>query len=339
MVVVPKEAQIHGEDGIAQQFFELSLGAITTNNTGKRIFNAFLAVSSLGNIIVMTYTAARVKQEIAKEGILPAAKFFAQNTDMSLGRVLRWLQRKGQLTRLLRYRWLSPEEHSEKTPVGAFVLHLIACLVLIFATWDLGAGGTYNLLSNFHSYVINGIFGFFLGVGILILRFRGPPATEGDDASRSGHAGRRKTWAEMTGKRFNPVVSVVCAIIYIIGNLWPIVAAWIKPEGDMLRKYTWWIMPTIAWTVVCIGALWFVGFVAVAYSIDRKHHKVFVVEKKPEFESADGGDGPVTGEDAKGGGLVMVHETVYLSWVGRETLRLRQPQEVAEEEAWHGRPF
>lgn len=55
------------------------------------------------------------------------------------------------------------------------------------------------------------------------------------------------------------------------------------------------------------------------------------MEKKPEFESAYGGDGPGTDEDAKDGGLVMVHETVYLSWVGREILRLRLPQEMTME--------
>jgi hypothetical protein len=43
-------------------------------------------------MIVMTYTAARVKQEIAKEGILPYPRFFAQNTDLSLGRLLAWLR-------------------------------------------------------------------------------------------------------------------------------------------------------------------------------------------------------------------------------------------------------
>ncbi|KAK3177785.1 hypothetical protein K4F52_009483 [Lecanicillium sp. MT-2017a] len=325
MVVVPKDSQVHGEDGVAQQFFELSLGGIGSSNVGKRIFNAFLAVSSVGNIIVMTYTAARVKQEIAKEGILPAAKFFAQNTDMSLGRVLRWLQRKGWLAPILRYRWLSPEEHSEKTPVGAFVLHLIACFVLIFATWGLSAGGTYYLVSNLNSYVINGIFGVLLGMGILILRFRGPPAPDAGDASHASHPAPRKTWGETTGKRFNPIVSVTCAVIYIIGNLWPVVASWVKPEADFTHKYKWWIMPTICWAVICLGAAWFLCFMAIAFNIGRKQHKVYVVEKKPEFESAYGGDGPVSHEDAKAGGLVMVHETVYLSWVGRETLRARQP--------------
>ncbi|GKT54393.1 high-affinity methionine permease [Colletotrichum tofieldiae] len=52
------------EENVTQRFFERTYGRL---GSGVRIFNAFLAISSIGNIIVMTYTAARVKQEIAKE--------------------------------------------------------------------------------------------------------------------------------------------------------------------------------------------------------------------------------------------------------------------------------
>lgn len=327
MVVVPKEAQINGEGGVAQQFFEMSLGRLTANNTGKRIFNAFLAISSMGNIIVMTYTASRVKQEIAKEGILPFAKFFAQNKDMSLGRVLRWFQSKGWFTRVLRLRWFSPEEHSEKTPVGAFVLHFFSCLILIFATWGLEPASAYTLLTSLSSYVINGFFGSFLGLGILILRFRGPPATAATD-EHTTLPDAPPSWRKMTGKHINPVLSVFCATIYLIGNLWPVVTTWIKPTTALEDTIKWWLVPTISWAIIGLGCAWYLGFIGVAHNIDRKHHKVFIVEKKPEFESADG-EPPQPDKPANG--LVLVHETVYLSWVGRETLRARRPEEMMME--------
>jgi amino acid transporter len=130
-------------------------------------------------MIVMTYTAARVKQEIAKEGILPFPRFFAQNTDLSLGRVLKALQSKGHFGSLLKTgSWLSPEHHSEKTPVGAFVLHFLSCLILISATWSMEPDKAYELLTTLSVYVINCFFGFFVGLGILILRWKGPPDTE-----------------------------------------------------------------------------------------------------------------------------------------------------------------
>lgn len=43
-----------------------------------------MAFSSLGNVVVQTLTAARVKQQIAKEGILPFPTFFARNFDLSI---------------------------------------------------------------------------------------------------------------------------------------------------------------------------------------------------------------------------------------------------------------
>ncbi|GKT92377.1 high-affinity methionine permease [Colletotrichum tofieldiae] len=231
LVVVPKDEQI--QQNVAQRFFELTFGTLGSGgDTGVRIFNAFLAVSSMGNIIVMTYTAARVKQEIAKEGILPWPKFFAQNTDMSIGRLIRWFQKKGWFVSLHRIRWLSPEHHSERTPVGALVLHFVSCVILIFATYGIEPTPAYNLLTSLSAYVINAFIGTFLGLGILILRFRGPPITVAeDDASTYGRDSQPRTWAEMTGKRFRPFLSIFCALVYMCGGLYPVITNWVPRQG------------------------------------------------------------------------------------------------------------
>lgn len=47
---------------VSELFFKNSFG----QGVAPQVLNAFMAVSGLGNIIVMTFTAARVKQEIAK---------------------------------------------------------------------------------------------------------------------------------------------------------------------------------------------------------------------------------------------------------------------------------
>ncbi|KAF7553917.1 hypothetical protein G7Z17_g3276 [Cylindrodendrum hubeiense] len=336
MVVVPKDEQINAAGGVAQRFFELTLGRVSGDKTGTRIFNAFLAIASMGNIIVMTYTAARVKQEIAKEGILPFAKFFAQDTDLSLGRLLGWFQKKGWFASILRIRWFSPEEHTERTPVGAFVLHLISCVILIFATWGMKPDNAYTLLTNLSAYAINAFFGMFLGIGILILRIRGPPATAETDKTRS-QSTAPLTWREMTGKHINPVLSVVCATIYTIGGLWPVVNTWIKPTSDIAQTIKWWLVPAISWIIIVSGIVWFLGFVGVAWRTYRNHHKVFVVEKQPHFENADG----FAADDKEGrgsGGLVLVHETVYLSWVGKETLRQRRPEQMTFDDGMDEQP-
>ncbi|TQN73470.1 High-affinity methionine permease, partial [Colletotrichum shisoi] len=324
LVVVPKDEQI--EINVAQRFFELTFGTLGSGgDTGVRIFNAFLAISSMGNIIVMTYTAARVKQEIAKEGILPWPKFFAQNTDMSIGRLIRWFQKKGWLVSLHRIRWLSPEHHSERTPVGALFLHFVSCVILLFATYGIRPTTAYVLLTSLSAYVINAFIGTFLGLGILILRFRGPPRTVAeDDASTCGRESRPLTWAEMTGKRFSPFLSVFCALVYMCGGLFPVITNWVPPGTLSSTVEPWYLVPTVSWVIIGIGIAWFYGFVIVARYIERKDHSVFVVEKKPEFEPAET-SGRSSEASGAGTDLIQVHETVYLSWVGKEALRSRRP--------------
>ena len=357
MVVVPADLQITGDGGVAQQFFELSIGRVTPSDShlAVRIFNAFLAVSSLGNIIVMTYTAARVKQEIAKEGILPWAKFWAQNTDLSIGRLLHWFQKRGFKGGLFKYRWFRPEQHSEKTPVGAFILHLIACAILIFATWTMTPDATYTLLSHVTAYTTHCVFGVFLGLGIFILRFYGPPETAREDTP-DGRQGppQIKTWSQMSKGTVNPFLSVLSALIYTIGSLYPVVATWVKPN-DTPSTSKWYLVPTLCWAIIVFAIVWWLGFLAWSHTSHRKH-EVFVVEKKPEFEPDNSGSKRrrPTGESggsAGHGGLVLVHETVFLSWVAKENLRRRggqnendrfsgaETQEMLQERMGGGRDF
>lgn len=60
MVVVPKQDQLNPENNVALLFFTYTFGAISTNETlPQRILDAFMAISSFGNIVVMTFTASR----------------------------------------------------------------------------------------------------------------------------------------------------------------------------------------------------------------------------------------------------------------------------------------
>lgn len=308
MVVVRQEDQIQ-QGNVAQQFFKSTFGRLSTDNTGERVFYAFLAISSFGNIVVMTYTAARVKQEIAKEGMLPWPKLFARNHDFSLGRLLRWAQEKRSLSmfhKLLQKPWLSPEQHSEKTPVGALILHFVSCLVLIFATYGLTPEDAYNLLTGLAAYVVNAFFGSLLGAGILILRFT------------SSHNWRNKS------RPFNHTLSIVAAMVYLTGNLFPIITTWVplsRSYKDLLsgkngqqdhaqpaRKQviSWFVLPVISWCVLVFGALWYLGFLCIAKRKASRSGVKFTVQKVPYFER----DPPRTGPPFQD------HETVYVAWVG-----------------------
>lgn len=325
---------------VAEQFFVLAynanvashsgcnLGAIDTNSKGYRMFAAFVAVSCLGNIIVMTYTAARVKQEIAKSGILPYSKFFADNRDFSVGRFLRWLRDdKQKFTSTLRDGFLSPEQHSEKTPIGAFVLHIGSCILLLFATAGMTGDNAYGLLTKLYAYVINAFNGILLSLGILLLRFLGPPATTD---------GTKMKWSDMTGTTFRPLLSVASAMVYLLGSLWPVIASWVRsspqstnPSDDQSTTYTaaWWLMPAISLIVLMVSLLWFGGFCAYAKRRERTKNEVFTIDRVPEFESSNS---PEEDTVAEKGGLILVHETVYLDWRALDMMEdkdsIRRPQ-------------
>jgi hypothetical protein len=60
MVVVPKADQLVSGANVALSFFKLTFGEVDKGNTlPQRILAAFMAISSFGNIVVMTFTAAR----------------------------------------------------------------------------------------------------------------------------------------------------------------------------------------------------------------------------------------------------------------------------------------
>jgi hypothetical protein len=63
MMVVPKADQLDPKKNVAVAFFTLTFGAISGTQP-KRILSAFMAISSFGNIVVMTFTASR--------GLLPS---------------------------------------------------------------------------------------------------------------------------------------------------------------------------------------------------------------------------------------------------------------------------
>ncbi|KIV90625.1 hypothetical protein PV10_07909 [Exophiala mesophila] len=311
MAVVPKEMQIH--DGIVvESFFDLTYGAISPNadsETGRRVFSTFLAISSLGNIIVMTYTAARVKQEIGKEGLLPWPKFWALDVDFSFGRMLRWARRTPAISRpfagLLQLRCLAPEHHTEPTPVGAFVLHFLTCTILILATYGATPQHTYLILTGTTAYVLNACFGSLLAVGLLSLRFR-----------------KHRDWRRKT-PNIKPWLSVCTSVIYLVGNLFPVVTSWVKPDGssssrdnpeDMLTpvidsiSLPWFLVPTVGCAVIVLSALWWVGAIFMVRREERRTHTTFSIFRDVRVV-----------EDPRGSDkFVSKREDVLLTWRGRE---------------------
>ncbi|KAG4424553.1 hypothetical protein IFR04_002263 [Cadophora malorum] len=309
MVVVPAIEQANPQANVALLFFQMTFGAISDDKKlPGRVLAAFMAVSSFGNIVVMTFTAARVKQEIAKEGILPWAKFFGQTKNLSFGRFLTWIQndKHSFINRkfhwLLSKAWLDPREHSQETPFGALFLHWSFTIIMILATIKLHPTDAYGFLVDVYSYTIVAVFGFAISVGMLKLRFSA-----------------RARWRQKS--EFNPFISITAAFLFGIGSAYPIIASWVPPTGKFARAkkvvVDWYTTPTVAWAILGFGMIWYIGFNLYAMRRARKDGVEFQVQKVPEFDRDPQPNGPP----------IQVHEKVYLAWVGQEFSHMPEMEE------------
>jgi hypothetical protein len=242
-----------------------------------------------------------VKQEIAKEGILPQTK------NLSFGRFLTRIESdkhtfiKKNFHWLLKQPWMNPKEHSQETPFGALFLHWVFTVVMILVTIHLDPTSAYTVLVNLYSYTIVAVFGFAIAIGMLRLRLSS-----------------RWRWKEKS--HFNAYASIISALIFAIGSAYPIIASWVPPNGNYANHTTfivpWFTTPTVAWSIMGFGLAWYVGFNFYAARRARNQGLVFQVEKKPVIENDPEPHGPP----------VQIHETVYLAWVDKEYIPDDHPQ-------------
>lgn len=259
-IVVPANSfRSVNNQNVAHKFFELTLGSLSAPWAAKapHMLSAFMAISSLGNIVVMTYTAARVKQEIAKEGILPYRRFFASSVKSI--RFSFWKTKKEAL----------PED----IPLGALLLHVSMSLILILGTWPLAARATYGLLVDLYSYAIDAVFGVFVGFGLLYLRLF-------SDRGWAKHSAA-------SGFKIYPFVSCVAAFIYGIANLYPVAAKWVPPKGaTLLEKTPWYITGVVSWSISIGGAIWWIIFRKAVPRMGRGHKgRYLLVTRKLWFHA------------------------------------------------------
>ncbi|KAI7053374.1 hypothetical protein KC352_g45191, partial [Hortaea werneckii] len=128
LLVVDKEAILFSPTGgvpqstdIATLFFDRLFQG--DNRKAERAMAGLIAVSIFGNLWVMTFTAARVKQEIAKEGILPFSLYIASSYTTPYGIWQKYV--KGR-----KY----PGRYYEQAPTAAFALHWFTSVLLIAVT-------------------------------------------------------------------------------------------------------------------------------------------------------------------------------------------------------------
>ncbi|KAH7057266.1 amino acid permease-domain-containing protein [Macrophomina phaseolina] len=298
LIVVDKNDPALRNNDVSALFFENAFG----QSVAPQVLNAFMAVSGLGNIIVMTFTAAR-------EGILPYPKFFGQNTNI-FGRIG---------SRLLPGRPMRDPNSIEATPIGALTLHWAFSTILILATWGQSTEDAYDVLVLLYSYCIGSLLNTVLGFGMLYLRLR-PTAyhhrqshssTPKETACSDAEADSTSASWRATSP-FNHALSTASALVFAIANLYPLVGNFIPPANtssslalrNLVPAYPWYLVPSVGWALVACGVLYWLTFVYVVPQVGHRKGKEFVVEREPFFH-------------VEHGYHVQWHEIVSFSWVVR----------------------
>lgn len=238
LFAVKRQDILHDPDlDMATVFFE---GLFGTDSGARRAMAALIAFSIFGNIVVMTFTAARVKQEIAKEGILPKSLFFATSHTTPFA----WLAR----------RWghaesNDPQERLEQTPMAALALHWCTSVFLILVTIPAKPTTAYNILVSLYSYTIIVLVGAWVSLGLILTKLR----TD------------KFKWK--LRRRYRPLVSPVHVIIYFSACCFVLICAFIPPSfgspyAPKLAGIKWYIVPTIGLSSPLWGLLWYHCFMA-----------------------------------------------------------------------------
>ncbi|KAK5659666.1 hypothetical protein OQA88_874 [Cercophora sp. LCS_1] len=242
LCMIPFNSDASLPSNMALAFFEKMNQAVAT-----RLVPIILAIFIFGNIMAQTFTASRVKQEVAKEGILPWSLTFAKSSDTLISRIKP--RGPGGIAGL--------DNHREQAPIAATILHLaIAIILLLIAGIPLSPADAYGLLSFVKSFTIIGVLGFFTVAGLLYLKIN----------SRVSKGGGRR-WKDK--KQWWPWLDPLPAAVATGGLAFVLAAVFVPPtsstslpdagELDGSRRLKYWVAPLVGCLAPFVGLLWWFG--------------------------------------------------------------------------------
>ncbi|KAK6532178.1 hypothetical protein TWF694_003338 [Orbilia ellipsospora] len=243
-LVIPVESMFPDQNGTVAKPVLLFFGKLFNNKEGvQQGVSALVALSSFGNLVTVTFVAARVKQEIAKEGIIPFYKFWLKDWDSGYRVVtdpFGGAKAADPAMRAIR---------KDKTPTPALLLHWITSLILILAPPEqIG----YQLFTRMYTYMIQACFGAILGGGLLYLRYIKPLSN------------RNFEWKELAKREFRWSNSIF-PFIYFLSTTFLVVAPFIQhgDAGDskisQSSSLKWFIFPTVCLSLFGVGTIyWFI---------------------------------------------------------------------------------
>lgn len=194
---------------------------------------------------------AIVKQELAKEGILPWARFFGSGYDLSWRRLLKMM--RGQKTQ---------PSTLQETPVGALFLHWFFIVFTLIVTSPLHPGDTYSFLTGIY---MEALFPAVIAIGVMYMHMK--PDMKWDCKTPG----------------FNRHVSFLAAAFVAIAGVLPIVVEWIPPSGPWNSRIPWFATPTASWAVLGLAIAYWVVFRYVLPHLGVRKGKKLMVERDPHF--------------------------------------------------------
>lgn len=211
-----------------------------------RALSGLIAFSIFGNLWVTTFTASRIKQEIAKEGILPKSLYIAASYTTPYGMLQKFWNRS------------LDEKKVDKAPTLAFSLHWLSSVLLVAVVSPMAdTRESYLILTSLYSYAINSLVGCWVSVGLIIIKFR------------------RSKWHWQERRRYRPWISPAHAILYAVFTAFVLAAAFAPPsEGspfsEAFTKVPYFLVPVIGLTAPLWGVLWYWGLQVHEWRIGRQ---------------------------------------------------------------------
>jgi amino acid transporter len=197
MVTGSPEVLLNDVKDLASQFFDKLFGG--GDERGAQTMSAIIAVSIFGNLWVMTFTAARVKQEIAKEGILPLSLYIATSYKTPFGL---WKQWRSNVS----------DEDVEKAPTAAFGLHWFTSVLLVVLVAPIvDPSKAYTALVQLYSYTIISFLGCWVSIGLIRIKLR------------------KTRWHWQDRRRYRPWLSPIHAIVFGLATAYMLVSAFVPP--------------------------------------------------------------------------------------------------------------
>jgi amino acid transporter len=257
--VVPKEAYLSTPTntiGIASTFLHYLFDTTMGPHTATRVMAGLICISIFGNVVVMTFTAARVDQEIAKEGILPFSLLIGtgQTTPWAWFKSRIWDKDESTPTPIDH---LEFERHREKSPIAAILFHWMTLVLLIAMTSMLPPVTAFSFLTSLYAYANAIIMGTLISGCLLYLKI---------DSLLRGTSGRN--WKEYAN--YVPLFSPLHVLIYFCSMSFFMFSKFVRPAADSayastVQGYHWWILPTIGLSSLLWGVFWWLGLLGIQW--------------------------------------------------------------------------